>query len=86
MKPMHLALLAGLLAGCGTTGYYHRVSDGLRADATPQALAAFEVDKAICQGEVARADLSSRVGGLIVGVRLEEIMRGCMAGRGYVVR
>lgn len=84
MRIIHLVVAAAALSGCVPQGFYYRTSDGLRADANPSALKKFEIDKAICQGEAAKGAL---VGGPQYNfTQVELVMRGCMAGKGYIVR
>jgi hypothetical protein len=79
-----IILLVACLSGCLPGGIYHQVSDGRRADATPDLLAKFQVAKAICEGEAAKAALA---GGPSYNVTQRELAtRGCMASHGYIVK
>lgn len=73
-----------LLVACVPQQYYYRVSDGQRADSTPAGQKQVELDKAFCQGEAAKAALAGQYP--MEGYRVAMVERGCMAGKGYVVR
>lgn len=87
--PSRLALisvLSVLMAGCMSGQNYYRISDGQRVDANPEMLAEFQVDRTICDGEVAKANLATDQNALLVMDSLAAVERACMAERGYVVR
>lgn len=46
----------------------------------------FQTDESICQGEMAKADLSGERGNPNRVKADEAVYRGCMASRGYAVR
>lgn len=86
---MRIAVIACVgLAACSSLpqGNYYRVSDGLRGDATPAVFSQFSQDKTVCQGEAAKAWMSSHPNNFGRDTADEMIVRGCMAQRGYVVR
>lgn len=86
--------IAGAMIGCQTTQ-----SAWVRVDGASGAKAArqLEIDKMVCEGEVAKANVSGYqacfglgdcMGAAIVrGMDLKNTVRqGCMASRGYVLR
>lgn len=92
-----LSLAALTLAGCasGPAMVYVR-TDG-RPIATPELNQQFEVDRTVCTGQrsgsavSAPYDYSSGLGNQIVNSmersgNLDNVMRGCMAQRGYLLR
>lgn len=80
-----LGALGVALAGC-VQQHFHYARDGLRVDQDPARLGQFEIDKAICNGEAAKANLTQTANALLVATSVELVYRGCMAGKGYVVR
>lgn len=82
-----MVMAIGLVgAGCVPSGYYHRVSDGLRVDQNAAVLSQFEVDKTVCMGEVARVDAVSRSNMFDRAAERETVLRACLAQKGYIVR
>ena len=85
--------IAGVLIGCQTIQ-----SVWVRVDGTsgPKTARQLEIDKTVCDGEVAKANVSGFqacfglgdcLGSAIVrGIDLETVRQGCMASRGYVLR
>ncbi|TPW33245.1 hypothetical protein FJU08_01385 [Martelella alba] len=76
------------LAGCSTTtapaGYWYRDSDGLRVDANETTMAAFNKDRAICDGKAAQAAIDRSVNVSGYNDRLINlIFDGCLNERGY---
>lgn len=84
MKKAVLLVSVFAIGGCVPQQYYYRVSDGQRSDSTPAGAKQVEVDKAVCQGEAAKAALAGQYP--MEGYRVMMVERGCMAGKGYVVR
>ncbi|CDZ67627.1 Hypothetical protein NGAL_HAMBI2605_59080 [Neorhizobium galegae bv. orientalis] len=84
MRILVVLSVGALLSACVSQQYYYRVSDGQRSDATPAGAKQVEVDKAVCQGEAAKAALAGQY--RMEGYRVMMVERGCMAGKGYVVR
>jgi hypothetical protein len=78
-------VLSSKIAACSLQHYYN-ASDNRRVDADPQLLATFQQHRAACEGEAAKARLNSVAGFLVQHVESETILRGCLAGKGYVVR
>lgn len=83
-----VVLLCAGLSACSSMpqGNYYRVSDGVRGDATPDVFAQFTQDKTVCQGETAKARMAMNPEAWGQITAEEQVMRGCMAQRGYVVR
>ncbi|MFK0330909.1 hypothetical protein ACIQUB_07275 [Rhizobium sp. NPDC090275] len=76
-----------VLAGCVSApqGYWHRVSDGKRVDADQVLLAQFQRDRAVCDGEAAKASLASNEKVLSVhNYNVNLVFDGCLVGKGYV--
>jgi hypothetical protein len=78
-----LAALA--FAGC-VPGNFHYVSDNKRVDEDPARMKQIEVDKVICNGEAAKANLSQTAQAQMTGTSIQLVYEGCMAGKGYIVR
>lgn len=71
-------------AGCAPTGKWHRVSDGLAADSNSTILQTFESDRAVCDGEAAKAALASQEKNRIDHANsVNLVYRGCLAGKGW---
>lgn len=83
LRPVALLSLV-LITGCAPTQNYYRTADGLRADANPAAFKKYEVDRAICNGETAKAALAGQYP--MEGYRVAMVERGCMAEKGYIAR
>lgn len=84
MRLVILALAAFVLSNCVTDSerVWTRL-DGQAVSSRPELASAFEIDHAVCRGEMAKADTASSAP---PGRRLQadqEIMDGCMAQRGY---
>lgn len=78
-----------LLAACQTVqpGYWHRQSDGRRVDANDAIYTAFLADKAICDGEAAKAALvSTERSRFTHSYNVNLVYDGCLTARGYVRR
>ncbi|MDW5313763.1 hypothetical protein [Rhizobium sp. PL01] len=89
MRALICSLLLVVVAGCvyQPVGKFHRISDGQPADANPTILAAFMQDKAICDGEAAKAGLVSNEPDRYTHSRnINLVYDGCLAQRGYVRR
>ena len=83
------SILSIAVAGCVSVpqGYWHRQSDGLRVDATPALLDRFNLDRAICDGEAAKAALASNERDWFMhNQNVNLVFDGCLVGRGYVRR
>lgn len=81
--------LAALLAACQTapTGYWYRQSDGVRVDANSNVLDQFQKDRAICDGEAAKAALASNEKDVFIHKKnVNLVFDGCLTERGYVRR
>jgi hypothetical protein len=84
MKRAMAVLLCGLVGGCATAGttVYLR-TDGRRVADHPELRKEIEIDRTICEGEAAKADVSDaplvrRQWGY------DAMFNGCMAQRGWV--
>lgn len=74
-----------VLGGCvPSTFYYH--SDNVRVDQDPARFKQFELDKIVCEGELAKANLSQAPGAVLVNTSLRAVYNGCMAQKGYINR
>ena len=83
---MKRVLLVGfLLSGC-VPGHFHYVSDNNRVEDDPERLKQFEVDKVICNGEAAKANLSQTANAVMTGTSIQLVYEGCMAQKGYIAR
>lgn len=79
-----IVAIAGLLSACVQTGKFHRISDGLAADASPTVLQAFETDRVVCDGEAAKAALASNERDRFAHANAVNLVyRGCMAQKGW---
>lgn len=85
VRLVKLSVFAALLSGC-VQQHFHYAKDGLRVDQDAARLPQYQIDKAICQGETAKANLSQTGYANMQGTSIELVYRGCMAGKGYVVR
>ncbi|MFN7125296.1 MAG: hypothetical protein ACK4M8_05395 [Allorhizobium sp.] len=87
MRRVSVVLLGLVLAGCThqPQGVFHRISDGVRVDANPQVLAAFQKDRVICDGEASKAALTSREKDVYLHtMSINTIFDACLAERGYL--
>jgi hypothetical protein len=86
----YLIVLAGaLLAGCVSqpAGKFHSVATGQPVDADPKLMAKFMQDRAICDGEAAKAGLASTERlSAVYAQNVNLVFDGCLAERGYVRR
>lgn len=76
-----------MLCGCAYVpqGAFFRVSDGLRVDANPQILAAFQQDRVICDGEASKAALTSAERDRYTHSKnVTLVFDACLAQRGYI--
>ncbi|MGX1496849.1 putative small secreted protein [Labrenzia sp. MBR-25] len=81
-----LVLIAVLLAGCQTTqGYWYSQKTGQRVDESSALLAQFQKDRAICDGEAAKAALTSTAKTNFEHKALVNLVfDGCLTDRGYI--
>lgn len=84
-----IVLTAAALAGCVSqpAGKFHSVATGQAVDADPKLMAKFMQDRAICDGEAAKAGLSSTEKlRATYAQNVNLVFDGCLAQRGYVRR
>lgn len=88
MKKSVFLVVIAALAGCQyNPGFFYEASTGRRVDSDPQSLARFEPHKTECNGEAAKAALTSTAPTQAEHRALVDMVyQGCMRTRGYVVR
>lgn len=90
-----MAVLTALLAGCASDPQMTFVrTDGQRGQGNPALEAQYLVDKAVCEGEAHKANMSGTIfaDGSLAGLaasssrarEAKSVAVGCMAGRGYL--
>lgn len=78
------ALLLALVAGCMSVPPRIWYRDGVRVDANPQLLAAFQRDRVVCDGEAAEAALKSQERDLMIHNRnVNLVFDACLTKLGY---
>jgi hypothetical protein len=86
MRIIGLLVAASVLAGCQSTqGYWYSQKTGQRVDETSTLLAGFQKDRAICDGEAAKAALASTTRSAFEHSALVNLVfDGCLTERGYI--